>query len=86
MAVARNRGLILALAGIAVLLVTGLAAYRPPAPLGTNAALGSFSAYRAKAILQTLVGNGLPHPIGSAANAKLRESILRRLTALGYST
>ncbi|HWG68623.1 MAG TPA: M20/M25/M40 family metallo-hydrolase [Steroidobacteraceae bacterium] len=86
MAAARNRGLILALTGIAVLLAAGQAAYRPPAPRGTNAALGAFSAYRAKAILQALVGNGVPHPIGSAANAKLRESILRRLTALGYST
>src|SRR6185312_2704454 len=85
MAAARNRGLILALAGIAVLLAAGQAAYRPPAPLGTNAALGAFSAYRAKAILQSLVGNGMPHPIGSAAAAQLRESILRRLSALGYS-
>ncbi len=85
MAAARNRGLILALAGIAVLLAAGQAAYRPPVPLGTNAALDAFSAYRAKAILQSLVGNGIPHPIGSAAAAQLRESILRRLSALGYS-
>src|SRR5271170_5795214 len=81
---AGNRGLILALAGIALLLAFTLLAYRPPAPRGANAAPGEFSALRAKAILQDLVGSGVPHPIGSADNARLRQAIVQRLSALGY--
>jgi hypothetical protein len=80
-----TRGLTLALAGIAVLLASTLAAYRPPAPLGSAAQLNLFSAYRAKAILQSLVGNGVPHPIGSSAAAQVRGNIVKRLSALGYA-
>src|ERR1700722_6544744 len=86
MAAARNRGLLLALAGIALLLAATLLAYRPTKPLGPNASLSAFSAYRTTAILQDLVGNGIPHPIGSRANAQLREAIVKRFTALGYAT
>jgi hypothetical protein len=85
MTAAGNRGLALALAGMALLLAATLAAYRPPAPLGANASPDVFSAYRAEQILQDLVGNGIPHPVGSPAGARLREAIVRRLTALGYS-
>ena len=69
---AENRGLWFALAGIAVLLAATLAAYRPPAPRGPDAPNGEFSAHRAKAILEDLVGNGVPHPIGSPAGAQAR--------------
>lgn len=82
---AGDRGLMLALAGIALLLAATLAAYNPPAPLGPDAPSGTFSAYRAKAILQDLVGDGVPHPIGSPANTRVREAIVKRLSALGYS-
>lgn len=74
-----------ALAGIALLLTATLAAYRPPAPLAANASPDAFSAHRAKAILGDLVGDGIPHPIGSPAGARLREAIVRRLSALGYA-
>jgi hypothetical protein len=80
-----NRGLILALAGIALLLAATLLAYQPVAALGPDAAPTSFSAHRAKVILQDLVGNGVPHPLGSSANARLRDVIVQRLAALGYS-
>ena len=80
-----NRGLMLALAGVALLLALTLAAYRPPSPLGPDAPSGAFSAGRAKAILQDLVGNGIPHPIGSPAGARMREAIVKRLSALGYA-
>ena len=83
---AENRGLWLALAGIALLLAATLAAYRPPAPRGPDAPNGEFSAHRATAILEDLVGNGVPHPIGSPAGAQVREAILERLTAMGYSS
>jgi hypothetical protein len=86
MAAARNRGLWFALTGIALLLAATLLAYRPTPSLGPNATLSAFSAYRATAILQELVGNGIPHPIGSRANAELREAIVKRFSALGYAT
>jgi hypothetical protein len=85
MAAAGNRGLALGLAGIALLLAATLAAYRPPAPLRANASPDVFSAYRAGQILQELVGNGLPHPVGSPAGARIRDAIVRRLSALGYA-
>jgi Peptidase family M28 len=79
-----NRGLVLALAGMTLLLAATLLAYRPPAPRGPLASPDVFSAHRSKLILQDLMGSGLPHPIGSAANARLRQVIVDRLTALGY--
>src|SRR6266404_3414184 len=85
MSAAGNRGLVFASAGIALLLAATLAAYRPPAPLGPDAPPGTFSAFRAGAILRDLVGNGVPHPIGSPAGARIREAVVGRLTALGYA-
>src|SRR5271156_835665 len=86
MATAGNRGLLIALSGIALLLAATLATYRPPAPRGPDASPAAFSAHRAKAILEDLVGNGVAHPIGSPADAQMREAIVKRLSALGYST
>jgi hypothetical protein len=85
MSMARNRGLWLALAGIALLLAATQLAYRLPAPRGLDASPALFSAARAQAVLQDLVGSGLAHPIGSAANAQLRDVIVSRLAALGYA-
>jgi hypothetical protein len=85
MALESNRGLLLAAVGIAALLAATLAAYRTPAPLKIDAPGSEFSASRARAVLQDLVGSGVPHPIGSAANAAVRDSIVKRLTALGYT-
>jgi hypothetical protein len=77
--------LILAFAGIALLLAATLSAYRPAAGRGPTASPTEFSAYRAKSILQDLVGSGVPHPIGSPAEAQVREKIVKRLSALGYA-
>ena len=81
---ARHRGLAIALAGIALLLAATHLAYRPIVPLGVDAPPTVFSAQRATAILRELVGNGVPHPIGSSADARLREAIVEKLSALGY--
>jgi hypothetical protein len=86
MAGSGNRGLVLALTGIALLLAAMLIAYRPPVPLGADASPGIFSAYRANAILRDLVGSGTPHPIGSLADVRMREAIVERLSAFGYAT
>src|SRR5882762_8393716 len=45
----------------------------------------TLAAYRPQAILRDLVGNGIPHPIGSPAGARMRETIVKRLAALGYA-
>ena len=71
-----------ALAGLALLFAATLAANRLPATKQAQA--DGFSAVRASNILSDLVGNGIPHPIGSAANAHLRDSLVRRLTQLNY--
>jgi hypothetical protein len=86
MAVGKNRGLIIAGIGTALLLCATLAAYRTPAPLGLDAAPTVFSAARARQVLKELVGDGVPHPMGSAADVKVRDLIVKRLTALGYTT
>jgi hypothetical protein len=86
MATTGNRALMLGLAGVALLLAATSIAYRSAAPLGPDAPPGVFSASRAKAILQELVGDNVPHPIGSTANAHLREAIVERLTGLGYTS
>ena len=81
---ARNRGLILALTGITLLLAATLAAYRPVTPLGPGAPAGEFSAYRANSILQDLTGNGIPHPMGSTADSQVRASIVDFTRKLAY--
>jgi hypothetical protein len=84
MGIASNRGLVIACVGIALLLAGTLAAYRTPAPLGTDAAPTLFSAERAREVLKELVGDGVPHPLGSAADAHVRDLIVKRLASLGY--
>ncbi|HEX3604122.1 MAG TPA: M28 family peptidase [Steroidobacteraceae bacterium] len=86
MAMGRDRGLIIAFLGAALLLALTLGAYRTPAPLGADAPSAEFSGVRARAILKDLVGDGVPHPLGSAADAVVRDRIVKRLTALGYTT
>ena len=86
MATTGNRALMLALAGVALLLAATSIAYRAPPPLGPDAPPGAFSAYRAKAILGELVGDNTPHPIGSSADARVREAIVGRLSGLGYTS
>ncbi|MDE2252326.1 MAG: M20/M25/M40 family metallo-hydrolase [Gammaproteobacteria bacterium] len=57
--------------------------YQPPAPLPANAPAGEFSAQRAAQVLDELVGDDAAHPIGSAADARIRARIIARLHALG---
>lgn len=82
----RNRGLFIAAAGFAAVLAAALLAYRPPAPRAADADPGEFSAARALANLKEIVGGDLAHPIGSTANAEVRDVIVKHLKNLGYST
>jgi hypothetical protein len=84
MSLAKNRGLMLALGGAAALLLVTLEAYGPVVPLGGDASPAAFSGDRALKGLEELVGNNVPHPIGSAANAQVRDLIVKRLRSLGY--
>ncbi len=51
---------------------------------GLDAPATEFSAGRSRALLQALLGESVPHPIGSEANQALRERILAELRGLGY--
>jgi hypothetical protein len=86
MTMGKNRGLLITGIGAVLIFAATFSAYRTPAPLTMNAAPTVFSAARARAILKELVGDGVPHPMGSDADAKVRDLIVKRLTALGYAT
>lgn len=64
-------------------MVLGLVASSPPAPLAPDAPADQFSAGRALPVLERLVGDGTPHPVGSEANAAVRERLLTELRDLG---
>ncbi len=78
------RPLGLALAICAGLLLLVWVRYQPPAPRPASAPAAKFSAARAEAFLAPLVGNGQPHPVGSAADGLIRQAIAGDLERLGY--
>ena len=78
-------GLPVALVLLALVLVLAHVRTRPPAPKPADASMQEFSAARAREILKTLLGDGAPHPVGSAANARVRERIVSHLRWLGYT-
>lgn len=74
--------------GVFVLLAClALVAWRqaPPAPLDARAPATAFSAERAAATLARLLGDGAPHPLGSAAQAAVRARLEAELRALGLA-
>jgi len=56
-----------------------------PAALGLDAPASEFSAARAGAALDRVLGPEVPHPAGSAQNAVLRERLIGELQAMGLS-
>lgn len=68
---------------IAALWVAALITHTPPSPTRI-AAPAQFSSERALAVLQNLVGDSIPHPTGSAANANVHDRIVATLRRLGY--
>ncbi|MCX4244400.1 M28 family peptidase [Paraliomyxa miuraensis] len=68
-----------------LVLVVGFAALRqrPPDPAPTDAPATEFSAMRAHAMLERIVGDGAPHGVGTTANAAVRDRIETELRALG---
>lgn len=77
--------------GLAALLVTvaaGLTVLRhgPIAALPADAAAERFSAARALAIVESLLVEEVPHPVGSSENARVRDRIRARFAELGIAT
>jgi hypothetical protein len=81
-----NRARALSL-GIALAIVLAIVHWRLAGPPSRPASAPSnlFSAARAFSLLQDLLREGVPHPVGSPANAIVRDRILSRLKELGYS-
>ena len=73
--------LMLALFGLTLLAVVVL--HRPPSPRPAGAPAGEFSAVRAREVLTRLAGDGRPHPVGSAADERVREAVVATLAGIG---
>ena len=56
--------------------------HHPPVPLGLDAPPEMFSAERAFQRLERLLGDETPHPLGSRANAEVRDRLLAELEGL----
>lgn len=80
------RGGAFAIAIVAYALIVCLTAIRsgPPPAKGAGAPVDEFSSARARMVLQKLVGDGVPHPVGSEQSAVVRARIVSELTQLGY--
>ena len=63
----------------------GVAGTGAPAAAGHDAPATGFSAARARDTLSRILGDGAPHPTGSAANAAVRDRIVAELQALGLA-
>jgi len=70
---------------LGLLLVAGLAVWlvQPPRPVPATAPATAFSAYRARPDVVALASQ--PHPLGSAANAQVRDYLLSRCRELGLT-
>jgi Peptidase family M28 len=69
---------------LAAIFIISFAATRPLPPKSSTAAVEQFSAARARDTLHRILGDDVPHPIGSAANAGVRTRIMDELAQLGY--
>ena len=69
---------------LVVILLLSYQGLRPPLPKPTSAPAQEFSAERARAILQRLVGDGVPHPTGSVHHEAVRAQVVDAFTQIGY--
>lgn len=58
---------------------------QPPDPIGRDARSDTFSALRARDALERILGDGSPHPTGSAANAAVRDRVVAEFAKLGLA-
>lgn len=77
--------LITALITIGILVGLTLFFMRAPIPKELDAANEEFSAARALQQESAILAEGVPHPVGTEANARIRDRIVEKLKSLGYS-
>jgi hypothetical protein len=70
---------------MAVVFFLSLQGLRPPAPVAASAPPTEFSTDRAREVLRRILGNGVAHPVGSAADDSVRERIVAEFTKVGYA-
>jgi Peptidase family M28 len=73
-----------ALVVLAIIFFLSFEGLRPPAPRPASVPASEFSAARAREILNHLVGDGVPHPMGSAQNDVVRGRVLDEFASAGY--
>jgi peptidase M28-like protein len=78
------RRILFALAVLAVIFFFSLNGARPPASKPVDAPETQFSGARAREVLNRLVGDGVPHPVGSAADDVVRGRVIAEFTKIGY--
>ncbi len=74
--------------GVAILAATlliSIAMLRPPVPKSSAVPATQFSAGRAFDALKRIVGDELPHPVGSSADGIVRGRVIAELKVLGYA-
>lgn len=76
---------VLALLFMLLVLVIVLWRMQPPAAKGLDAPADEFSAGRAMSRLQHLLGEEVPHPVGSQSNQRVAERIIAELVSFGYA-
>jgi hypothetical protein len=69
---------------LAIVFFLSFEGLRPPSPRPASASSTEFSAARAREILNRLVGDGVPHPTGSAQNDVVRGRVLDEFSNAGY--
>ena len=74
---------VLSLLATAAALVLALLATSTPSLRGATAPADAFAAGRALPLLERLVGDGGPHPVGTEANVITRQLVIAELQALG---
>ncbi len=79
------RRVLSAIALLVAVFLASLLGIQPPRAVSAQAPADQFSAGRALNLLASLMGNDTPHPIGSDANAAVRNRILEEFTKLGYT-
>src|ERR1700738_4472784 len=70
---------------LAAILAVVMLERRGPAPLPSDAPADRFSAARAITTLASILGDGSPHPIGSAAHDVVRDRVIAQFRQLGYT-
>jgi Peptidase family M28 len=78
-------GLAVALVVLALLLALVASRRQPSAPRPESGPATEFSGVRAQGVLRELLGDGAPHPVGSPADAAVRDRIVARLRSAGLS-